>query len=138
MFQENKARQIFRKTNISYPLMGVRNVRFSENLACFVFVKHPFWDSPFCLITDALVLDVPFPVPSLDNWIILAFVAYKLARKLPENIWFPSQKAIFFRSDPQCFGPLAKFQHNVEISIKTARVFRLSFRFLWLWLHFDT
>ena len=31
---------------------GVRNVRFSENLACFVFLKHPFWDLPFCLITD--------------------------------------------------------------------------------------
>ena len=31
---------------------GVRNVRFSENLACFVFLKHPFWDSPFCLITE--------------------------------------------------------------------------------------
>ena len=50
VFQENKARQIFRKTNISYPLIrtrtcvyqGVRNVRFSENLACFVFLKHPF------------------------------------------------------------------------------------------------
>ena len=58
VFQENKARQIFRKTNISYSLIrtrayqGVRNVRFSENLACFVFLKHPFWDSPFCLITD--------------------------------------------------------------------------------------
>ena len=37
VFQENKARQIFRKTNISYPL-----IRFSENLACFVFLKHPF------------------------------------------------------------------------------------------------
>ena len=60
VFQENKARQIFRKTNISYPLIstrtrayhGVRNVHFSENLACFVFLKYPFWDSPFCLITD--------------------------------------------------------------------------------------
>ena len=31
---------------------GVRNVRFLENLACFVYLKHPFWDSPFCLITD--------------------------------------------------------------------------------------
>ena len=30
------------------------NVRFSENLTCFVFLKHPFWDSPFCLITDEL------------------------------------------------------------------------------------
>ena len=31
---------------------GLRNIRFSENLMCFVFLKHPFWDSPFCLITD--------------------------------------------------------------------------------------
>ena len=58
----NKARQIFRKTNISYTLVctrkcayqGVRNVYFSENLACFVFLKHPFWDSPICLIIDVL------------------------------------------------------------------------------------
>ena len=33
---------------------GVRNVRFSENLACFVFLKHPFWNSLFCLITDVV------------------------------------------------------------------------------------
>ena len=79
VFQENKARQIFRKANISYPLIrtlkmenfslkmellavnycckflhlkcayqGLRNVSFSENLVCFVFLKYPFWDSPFC------------------------------------------------------------------------------------------
>ena len=62
VFQENKASQIFRKTNISYTLMrtrtcaylGVKNVCFSENLACFVFLKHLFLDSPFCLITDDL------------------------------------------------------------------------------------
>ena len=50
VFQENKARQIFRKTNISNPMIrtgtcayqGVRNVRFSENLMCFIFLKHPF------------------------------------------------------------------------------------------------
>ena len=43
VFQENKARQILRKTMISYPLIRthtcayqrVRNVRFSENLVCF-------------------------------------------------------------------------------------------------------
>ena len=29
------------------------NVRFSENLACFVF-KHLLWDSPFCLVTNEL------------------------------------------------------------------------------------
>ena len=71
MFQEEKARQIFRKTNISYPLIctrtcayqGVRNVRFLENLACFVFLKHPFWDPPFCLITD----EIPSPVLIVAN-----------------------------------------------------------------------
>ena len=31
---------------------GIENVRFLKNLACFVFLKHPFWDSPFCLIAD--------------------------------------------------------------------------------------
>ena len=62
MFQENKERQIFQKTNIFYPLIrtrtcayqGVKNVRFLENLACFVFLKQPFWDSPFHFITDDL------------------------------------------------------------------------------------
>ena len=51
VFQENKAHQIFRKTNIPY---SVRRTRFLEILACFVFLKYPFWDSPFCLITDDL------------------------------------------------------------------------------------
>ena len=26
---------------------GVKNVRFSEILTCFVFLKHPFWDSSY-------------------------------------------------------------------------------------------
>ena len=73
VFQENKARQIFRKTNISYPLIrtrtcayqGVRNVRFSKNLACFVFLKHPSRDSPFCLITDEIKL---LEHLSFNNW----------------------------------------------------------------------
>ena len=54
--QRNKALQIFReKTNILlHPdtHTHVRNVRFSENLVCFVFMQHPFCDSPFCLIID--------------------------------------------------------------------------------------
>ena len=39
------------------PYQRVRNVCFSENLTCFVFLKHPFWDSPFCLITDDNILE---------------------------------------------------------------------------------
>ena len=58
MFQENKARQIFRKTNISYPLVrtrtcayqGVRNVHYSEILTCFVFLKHRFEIRPFAFL----------------------------------------------------------------------------------------
>ena len=65
VFQENKANQIFRKTNVSLSLIrtrtcayqGVRNVPFSENLLSFVFLKDPFWDSPFCLITDELKIN---------------------------------------------------------------------------------
>ena len=62
VFQGNKARQIFRNLNISLPAetqtyvayQRVINVRFSENLTGFVFLKHPFWDSTFCLITEEL------------------------------------------------------------------------------------
>ena len=62
VFQEKKARQIFRKTNIFYSMIrtrtcayqGVKNIHFSENLVSFLFLKHPLWDSPFCFITDDL------------------------------------------------------------------------------------
>ena len=62
--QESKARQSFWKNKTFLPLLldthstcvyqRVRNVCFSEILACFAFLKHPFWDSPFCFITDVL------------------------------------------------------------------------------------
>ena len=58
VFQEKKAREISQKTNIPSLLIGtptyqgVKNVFFSENLACYVFLKHPFWDPPFYFITD--------------------------------------------------------------------------------------
>ena len=44
-FRENKARQIFRKTNISCPLIstcadhGVRNIRFSKNFGGLCFLE---------------------------------------------------------------------------------------------------
>ena len=48
----------YRKTNISCPLIrtltGGKNVRFSENLPCFVFLLPPFLDPLFCLLTDYL------------------------------------------------------------------------------------
>ena len=58
VFQGNKARQILQKTSISYPLIhtrtctyqGVRNVCFSQDLACFVFLKPRFEIRPFALL----------------------------------------------------------------------------------------
>ena len=38
--------------NVSVRIKGVRNALFSKNLACFIFLKLPIWDSPFCLTTD--------------------------------------------------------------------------------------
>ena len=94
VFQENKARQIFRKTNISYLLIrtrtcayqGVRNVRFSENLACFVFLKHPFWDSPFCLITDELNIFTKYSEISFNHQIDFPEVV-KVIRLMENNSW---------------------------------------------------
>ena len=46
---------IRQKANLkTYAYQGVRIVCFSENLARFVFLKHPFWHSLFCLITNDL------------------------------------------------------------------------------------
>ena len=50
VFREDKAHQIFQKTNISYSLIQtrtsvyqeLRNISFSKNLAYFIFQKHPF------------------------------------------------------------------------------------------------
>ena len=61
-FKKTKHAKFSERTNISYPLIrarmcayqGPKNVRFSENLAYSVFLKHLFWDSPFCLTTHSL------------------------------------------------------------------------------------
>ena len=53
VFEENKARQIFWKKNFSYPLIltrtcayqEVRDVLFSENLTCFVFLEDLLHES---------------------------------------------------------------------------------------------
>ena len=44
----------FKKTKLAKFPKKQTNVCFSGNLACFVFLKHAFWDSPFCLITGEI------------------------------------------------------------------------------------
>ena len=53
------------RENIDRAYQGIRKVLFSETLACFVFLKYPFWDSPFCLITGELGFNVKFSI--FDN-----------------------------------------------------------------------
>ena len=41
VLQENKARQIFQKTNIFHPLIRTQRVRFSENFGALCFLVTP-------------------------------------------------------------------------------------------------
>ena len=99
MFQENKARQIFRKAIFSYPLIRTHtNVRFSENLACFVFLKHPFWDSPFGLTTDDKSL-----------W-------WSALREIAEEPVYQSMKNTFFGGLERELVPRSNMLHRAEWS----------------------
>ena len=74
-----------------------------------------------------LRLDNPFPVPSLCklNHVSVCFI--QISTKITCKQLIPFREShVFFWSDPRCLGPLGKFQHNIEISIKTAHVSRLS------------
>ena len=48
---------------------GVKKFLFSENLACFVFLKHPFWDSPFRLITDEFITFITMSLV-IKTWVL--------------------------------------------------------------------
>ena len=63
----------------TYAYQGVRNVCFSEILACFAFLKHSFWDSPFCLITDDKAFQLILPTkPFRDTYYAIAFCLHSL------------------------------------------------------------
>ena len=75
----------------------------------------------------SLMLDNPFLVLSLCKLKHISVCFIQINTKSPVNSLFPSGKAIFFfKPSPVFFGALGKFQHNIKISIKTARVSRLS------------
>ena len=78
----------------------------------------------------SLMLDNPFLVPSLCKLNHISICIIQISTK---SAYFLLESNVFFWGHPRCFGPLGKFQHNIKISIKTTRVSRLSFRFLWLW-----
>ena len=74
----------------------------------------------------SLMLDNPFLVPSLCQLNHISLCSIQISTKSPAKLLIPSGKALFVWSHPRCFGPLGKFQHNIKISIETARVSRLS------------
>ena len=78
----------------------------------------------------SLMLDNPFLVPSLCKLIHISLCFIQIAQNHLQNCLFPSGKAMFFWSHPQCFGPLGKFQHNIKISVKPLFP---DYLFLWLW-----
>ena len=71
----------------------------------FLNVRHPFLFPSFCKL----------------NHISLCFI--QISTKSAYSL---QGKQCFFWSHPRCFWPLGKFQHNIKISVKTARVSRLS------------
>ena len=83
-----------------------------------------FWQHNFC----KSLLDVrEFYFHLFVNWTTSAFASFRLTQNHLQKCFFPSGKVLFFWGHPRCFGLLDKLQHNIKISIKTARVSRLSF-----------
>ena len=90
IFQANEAHQIFRKKRTFLTLryahyQEVRNVRFLEKLAWFVSFKHPFWDSPSCLLPTISGLKIKVNIT-------INFCLFKLVRVSNFNLnrqpWF--------------------------------------------------
>ena len=53
------------------------NVRFSENLASFVFLLAPSWDMPFCCITNILLFYYICFMPSFGIYVIYPHSGYQ-------------------------------------------------------------
>ena len=75
-FKKTKHVEFSEKRTFFYPLIrtgtcayqGVKTVRFSENLTCFVFLKYPFWGSPFCLITVKMLVMSMIKKNTRNTW----------------------------------------------------------------------
>ena len=109
LLQENKACQIFRKNEHFLPpdihtcvgVSGVRNVRFLENLACFVFFNIRFEIRPFSLL----------PTNNFDCiWTLLA--------RLPQ-FWLACLNLLALFSVVNCFClEISLALHNFELCLR--------------------
>ena len=81
----------------------------------------------------SLMLDNPYPVPPICKLNHSSVRFIQISRKITWKQLISFKESCLFWSDPRCFGPLNKFQHNKEIT--TAQIVStLCFRFLWLCL----
>ena len=122
---------------------GVRNNRFLENLAYVVFLEHPFWDSPFYLITDELQI-----FDKKEHCIFEVYIFFYIAKTITNFLFCINrlylQKewvfGIFYKKRIQR-APVksGNFFHNFMCAFYTA-FSRLSFLDPWfcqriIWIH---
>ena len=106
------------------------NLRDQQPWRCTYFGAKLTFVAASILQKYPLCSRIHFQFHLFVNWTISAFVSPRLAQKSSANRF--QGKSCFFWSYRRCFGPRGKFQHNIDIYIKTARVSRLCFCFLWL------
>ena len=82
----------------------------------------------------SLMFSNPFTVRSFCklNHISVSFISNSMKVICKKLIPF-QESHVFFERSPVFWAARPNFQHNIEVSIKTAWVSRLSFHFLWQW-----
>ena len=65
---------------------------FLENLACFVFLLPPFWDLPFCLITDEIMLRIVKKHLHTPQLLLHKWKKYVALNEFLNKLWMPLWK----------------------------------------------
>ena len=84
---------------------------------------HILWcrtDIRSCKLSEkvSLMLNNPFPVPSLCKLNHISDCFIQISTKISYKQVIPFRERFFFWSDPRCFGPLGKFHQNIEILLR--------------------
>ena len=86
---------------------------FSENLVCFVSLKHPFWDLPFRLITNELEKDL------LRLVFCFAFLAVKIDRVHVHLSWYKIKNQMKKLPKKYNFGKKLALTHFHKVDLVT-------------------
>ena len=120
------------------PYQRVRNVCFSKNLACLVFLKHPFWDSPFSFITN----DLPLPPEKKYESTLFLFLKKKVT-SMQMDLWI-SKKNPKINHFIKTFYSMQKLQYQALAKQKVNRYIKKKWTYyeiVWnkpnVWFKFD-